>query len=198
MTLAVPPLTPEAGAKDMNGKFGIGFTQTLGGVSGLGARYWATRRWGIEAVVGASLLDADALRVSTDILVAVGVFYGLIQHRHANLSIGFRVDLGIRARPNVARERTSVIGDAVDTEGGPPGPAETTVQINLELPLMVEYFFSDSFSIHMAVGLVAIFVPDDGLVLETTGAGAVSDTVDFGFGFGSGGLLGTAGFTFYF
>lgn len=191
-------VAPEAQSKDMNGKFGLGFTQTLGGVSGIGARYWATRRWGIEAVVGVSLLDVDRIRVSTDIMVAVGVLYGLIQHRSANLSIGLRADIGIRARPSVARSRTVVVGDAVDTEGGPAGPADTTVQLNLEIPLLVEYFFSDSFSIHMAFGLLAVIVPDDGLVLETDGPGSASDEIDFGFGIGAGGVLGTAGFTFYF
>ena len=186
-------------AKDMNGKFGLGYTQTLGGVSGVSFRYWAGRKLSIETVFNVEVIDRNSLRSSTSVQGAVGIFYSIVQHRHANLSVGVRADVGFRTSPTEGQQTVSV-GDAVDTEvqSVTAEASESTVHVNLELPILAEYFFSDSFSVNMAVGLVAVFVPDEGSILSTNGPGATVTRDEFGFGIGAGGLLGSAGFTYYF
>lgn len=198
LTVALVLLTTgTAGAKDMNGKFGVGFLQTLGGVTGMSFRYWATRHIGIEADIGLGVVENE-LGTSTEVLFAFGIFYALVQHRKANLLIGLRGDLGVRVVPTV--QQAVRVQDAVNTEN-PSTTAEKEAnpfQINIEIPLVAEFFFSDSFSVHLSFGAVLIIVPEDGQLLETTGPGIVADTDDIGFRLGAGGLLGSAGFTYYF
>ena len=194
-TMAVSP----AHAKDMNGKFGVGLTQTLGGVSGLGLRYFGTRRLAFEVDFGVSFIDRDNERASTEVLFAAGVFYALVQHRYANLMLGIRGDVGLLTTPpNSSQTVTVSEAIATQTKSTTTEVDSAALQFNIEIPLIVEYFFSDSFAINLAVGLVIIFVPKDGAILETSGPGAVVEAGDIGFGLGAGGLLGSAGFTFYF
>ncbi len=145
-----------------------------------------------------SFIDRDNRRASTDVLFATGIFYSPVQHRYANLMIGLRADVGIRSTP--ISGQSVRVGDAIDTQtqSDTSEVDSTPLQINIELPVIVEYFFSDSFAINLAVGLVLVLAPSDGLILETTGPGAVVQAGDIGFGIGAGGLLGAAGFTFYF
>ena len=195
--LLVFPLA--ASAKDMNGKFGVGMTQTLGGVTGTSFRYWVSRAVGVEATLGVSLLDKDGVRSSTTLNGALGIFYAFVQKRTANLSIGVRANLGFRTAPSAVGQSVKV-GDAVDSQGKSLTYEATqmTWQVNGEVPLMVEYFFSDSFSVNAAFGFVVVIIPDEGKVLHTTGAGAADEAGEVGFGVGAGGLFGTAGFTYYF
>jgi len=187
-----------AQAKDMNGKFGLGFTQTIGGVSGMTFRYWVTRSVGLELNFGLSFLDSSGVRTQTEFLGAIGIMYALVQHRTTNLMIGLRGDIGFRTQPPTSGR--VVVGNAGATQT-PSEVAETDtslVQFNLEIPLIVEYFFSDSFSINLAVGVVLVFVPEGGTILDSTGLGIIETDTDFAVGIGTGGLLGSAGFTFYF
>jgi hypothetical protein len=186
-------------AKDMKGKFGLGYTQTLGGVHGVSFRYWAGRKLGIETVFNMEVIDRNSLRSSTAVSAAFGILYGIVQHRHANLSVAIRADVGFRTSPT-ERQQTVTVGNAVNTEthSVTAEASESTFHVNLELPIIAEFFFSDSFSVNLAVGLVAVFVPDEGAILETSGPGATVNHDEFGFGIGAGGLLGSAGFTFYF
>ncbi len=194
VVLASTTVTPSAHAKDMKGKFGVGFTQTLGGVSGLTARYFAARRLAFELDVGASLLTKAS---SSELLLAFGILYVPVQHRHANLMIGVRGDLGIRT--NQTPQPVS-ISDAINTETQSTTPeiGDSSVQVNIEVPIIVEFFFSDSFSINLSAGVIVIIAPSDGPILESTGAFAEVDGGEVAIGIGTGGLLGSAGFTFYF
>ena len=196
--LALVQTAGSAHAKDMNGKFGIGFTQTIGGVSGMSFRYWVTRDVGLELDFGLSFLDSDGIRTSTEFLGAVGVFYAIVQHRTANLSIGIRGDIGFTSKPPTAAPVS--VSSAVNTEVASeiPETATSLLQFNLEIPLMVEFFLSDSVALNLAVGVVLIFVPDGGPILDSTGLGIIQPETDFAVGIGTGGLLGSAGFTFYF
>ena len=63
---------------------------------------------------------------------------------------------------------------------------------------MVEYFFSDSFSVNTSFGFVIVIIPDEGKVLNTSGTGTADKAGEIGIGVGAGGLFGTAGFTYYF
>ena len=53
--------------KDMNGKFGLGYTQILGGVSGVSFRYWVGRKLSIEIVFNVEVIDCNSLRLSTSV-----------------------------------------------------------------------------------------------------------------------------------
>jgi len=183
----------------MNGKFGVGMSQTLGGVTGTSFRYWVTRSVGIETTLGVSLLDRDGIRSSTTLTGSLGLFYAFVQKRTANLSIGVRADFGFRTAPSDQGQSVKV-GNAVDseTESLTFEATDTTLQINAEVPLMVEYFFSDSFSVNAAFGFVVVIIPDEGRVLNTSGTGSAENAGEIGFGVGAGGLFGTAGFTYYF
>ncbi|MEC8024376.1 MAG: hypothetical protein VX223_10610 [Myxococcota bacterium] len=199
VVLALLTLASPASAKDMNGKFGVGYTQTIGGVGGFSFRYWATRSIGLELDFGLSFVNSDGDRSTTEFVAAVGLFYALVQHRSTNLLIGVRGDIGFRSQP--AASTPVLVADGIDNQS-----ASTTseasggiLQFNLEFPLMVEYFFTDTFAINLTVGIVLIFVPDGGTtVLNTLGPGTVAATDTFAVGIGAGGLLGSAGFTFYF
>ncbi|MFT5429385.1 MAG: hypothetical protein ACI9OJ_000055 [Myxococcota bacterium] len=182
----------------MNGKFGLGFTQTLGGVSAMSFRYWVTRDVALEIDFGLSFLDSSGVRTSTEFLGAFGVMYALVQHRTANLMIGLRGDIGFRSQPPTSGS-VNVTSAANSQSASAIAETDTSlVQFNLEIPLIVEYFFSDSFSINLAVGVVLIFVPEGGTILDSTGLGVIDADTDFAVGVGTGGLLGSAGFTFYF
>jgi len=188
-----------ASAKDMNGKLGVGMTQTLGGVTGTSFRYWVTRSVGIETTLGVSLVERDGVRSSTTVNGALGVFYAFVQKRTANLSIGLRADLGFRTAPS-AQGQSVKVDDAVNSEDESLTfeATESTLQINAEVPLMVEYFFSDSFSVNASFGFVVVIIPDEGKVLDISGLGNADNVGEIGIGVGAGGLFGTAGFTYYF
>lgn len=189
---------PEAHAKDMNGKFGIGFVQTLGGVSGFGLKYWITRDIGIELDFGLAIRDSDFAQ-STAFLGAIGIYYALVQHRHVNLLVGLRGDIGFRTNPAGFNQTVKVL-DAINNQEASTTleVGATPVQFNIELPLIVEYYFSDSFSVNLAMGFVVIIVPDSGPILPSDGLLGVNVSDKVIFGIGAGGLLGSAGFTFYF
>jgi hypothetical protein len=199
VALAIITVTNTATAKDMNGKFGVGYTQTIGGVGGFAFRYWATQNIGIELDFGLSFVNSDGDRSTTEFVAAVGLFYALVQHRSTNLLIGIRGDVGFRSQP--AESTPVLVADGVDNQSSSTTTEASSgiLQFNLEFPLMVEYFFTDTFAINLTVGIVLIFVPDGGAtVLNTLGPGTVAATDTFGVGIGAGGLLGSAGFTFYF
>ncbi len=192
------PTTPAA-AKDMNGKFGLGYVMTLGGVSGASFRYWVTRYVGIEATIGVSLINRQQLRALTEIYTALGVHYAFAQSRYANLSIAARLDFGIRTLPTQS-QITVAVGDAISTTGSSVTPEadDVTWQINVEIPFVAEFFFSDNFSINLAMGLLLVFVPSTGAVFFNDDLGTTSRPQEIGIGLGAGGLFGSAGFTYYF
>ena len=74
VALAIITVTNTATAKDMNGKFGVGYTQTIGGVGGFAFRYWATQNIGIELDFGLSFVNSDGDRSTTEFVAAVGLF----------------------------------------------------------------------------------------------------------------------------
>ena len=85
--------------KDMNGKFELDYTQTLNDINNVSFRYWAGRKLNIETIFNMEVIDHNSLRSSTSIQNTVGIFYSIVQHRHANLSMGIRADVGFRTSP---------------------------------------------------------------------------------------------------
>ena len=171
-----------ASAKDMNGKFGVGYDSTLGGVSGLNVKYYI----GDFALWGTLGLDIFAPKSGDNPIgfnFAAGGIFNFARAEQVNLGFGARIDLGYK-------NKTAM------------GKADSSFQVNIELPLIMEYFFTDHFSIHTGVGIVVVIVPEKGCTLTPSrspmGITSAQPVQGWGIGIGNGGLLGNAGATFYF
>jgi len=170
-----------ASAKDMSGKFGVGYDQSLGGVSGLDLAYFI----GDIKVTGTISFEMFAPKKGdnpTAFAAAIGGLYNIARSEQANLGVGLKIDLGFKNKAAM-------------------GGTDSSFQVNIEVPIVAEYFFSDFFSIHAGTGLLFVIVPEKGCALNVpnspnnvTNNGAQG----FGFGIGNGSLIGNAGFSFYF
>ncbi len=216
--------TPIA-AKNMHGKFGVGFQRTLLGVQGFSFAYWMTPKLCFVTTAGLGFDRTDINQVreviaadgtattdvvaseswSTSLLAAAGVKYVLYGTKYANLSLGIIADLGWANK---------LIYDAdtvVDAEGNAQtvqSTATNRIQWGVEVPMEVEFFFSDAFSINLAAGMFVTAVPSapanysgansTAAILAPTGLGQVDAPDEVGIAIGAGGLFGHAGMNFYF
>ncbi|MBM4388462.1 MAG: hypothetical protein FJ088_12025 [Deltaproteobacteria bacterium] len=176
----VSGMIPLAGARDVGGKLGIGYDQSLGGVSGLSVKYWIDNL-GIWTTFGFDYFNPDGDGDSlVEIEAALGVIYNFVRPEEANLGIGLRGDLGFLNK--AANNNT-----------------ERTFHFNIEVPIVAEYFFSDHFAVHASTGFIFVLVPSSGAALTPQKSGILqSQAKGFGFGIGHGNLFANAGFTFYF
>jgi hypothetical protein len=214
-----------AQAKNLHGKFGVGFQRSLLGVQGFSFTYWMTPKLaflttagigfdratihrqkevsGADGTVTTEIQESESW--STRLLAAAGVKYVLYGTKYANLSFGALLDLGW------ANKLVYDAGTVVDAMGNAQVVQATSsnrLQWGLELPMEVEFFFSDAFSINLAAGMFVTVVPDapsnytagsaNASILSPTGLGEVSEPGEVGIAIGGGGLFGQAGFTFYF
>lgn len=187
LAICLLALYSPAVAKNMHGKFGAGYGQTLLGVQGLTFGYWSSPELQLGLTVGSGfVLDPDNNNTTT-ILAALGMKYVMVATKFANLSAGIRLDLGWASRQEKA------VADGTDTK-----VSTNVTQWGLDAPIEVEYFFSDAFSVYMATGITFTIVPKGGPVLKQAGLGAVDQEEYKGVGLGVGGLFGSAGFSFYF
>ncbi|MBL6976073.1 MAG: hypothetical protein ISR64_10105 [Deltaproteobacteria bacterium] len=200
----VTVLSLPANARDMNGKFGLGFDQTLAGVSGISAKYWIGD-FGIRGVLGLDFIVPRSGGTRMSMNFALGVIYNFARTEAANLGIGVMADLGYN--------------NGAATGGG------SSIQVNVEVPLTAEIFITDHFSFHISVGLAVAIIPSGGSALgdarpkndsqgnpiadasgnvtsyegDITATGeAAGDNDKVGIHFGNGSLFGNMGFTYYF
>ncbi len=204
-----------AQAKNMHGKFGFGFQRTLLGAQGFSFNYWATPRLsaGVLAGLGFSL-DADD-DSSTTLLGSIGFKYVLVSTRYANLSAGLAADLGWanRIRYHALDDSGNPAYEDVKDASGKTSQVAVIHQVKsptqwgIVLPIEVEYFFSDAFSINLATGFSFTMTPDlpddapadtQAAILRQDGLGTVSLANQKGIALGAGSLFGHAGFSFYF
>lgn len=190
------PATTEA--RDMNGKFGLGYEQTLGGVSGIHLKYHV-RDFVIQGIVGFDLFKPKDLDPRTAVKGSVGVVYNFARFEIANLGVGIRADLGWRNGEAVTADARK----ACVKEGGTSCDTlsrGSRWQVNLEVPLVAELFFTDHFAVSLQAGVLFTFVTQAEKALPQSTGQMSSDTAEegFGFGFGGGSLFGAAGFTVYF
>jgi hypothetical protein len=168
-----------AQAKDLGGKFGLGYEATLGGVQGLSLSYFVTHALAIDVLLGLQFVSPDSGDSLFGFNAAIGARYNFARAKDTNLGIGLRVDLGFANKAAM-------------------GGADSSFQANIELPLVVEHFFGEHFAITLATGLTVEIVPEKGQVLTPMGTKLTTPAKGFGLAFFNGGLMGHAGFKFYF
>lgn len=179
-------------AKNMNGKLGFGYQQTMLGVRGLSFSYWIAKKVSIDIVAGAGFIIPDSGSNAVTIVAAAGLRYVALGTKHCNLSIGALFDFGWASRFPYT--------DSADVSQ----TARNVTQWGVEIPVEVEYFFSDAFSISLATGATFTMLPklsdkaSDEAILGQEGLGYSTGSKDMGIGIGVGSLFGHAGFKFYF
>ena len=191
-SLVVSLLVSQAAqAKDLPGRLGLGLEQSLSGVSGLTVRYWAGERLGVHATLGGGLaagLGENQDEVGSSIGLSAGLIYNVARSLHANLGFGVKAAMGLR-------------NEAMRNAGTAPGDEARTgddFQFNVELPIVIEYFMSESFSVSVSSGFLIAFIPEDGAVLTPKGHGGGSIPKTIGVGIGAGSITGSLGAVFYF
>ncbi|MGM0574166.1 MAG: hypothetical protein ACQEXJ_00335 [Myxococcota bacterium] len=180
--------SPAAEAKDMNGKLGLGLEQSLGGVSGLTVRYWPGAAFGLMSTLGVDVTSVkeedDSTSLATTVVSSVGFRYNFARSLHANLGTGARLAIGYRS------ERAARLID--------PEHEGRVIQFIVEIPLALDFFLSDSFSVGVATGLLFVFVPDEGAALTPVGHGSTTAADTFSLGIGAGSITGTLSAVYYF
>ena len=158
-----------ASAKDMGGKFGVGYEQNLtGSAGGLNVQYWFGNL-SLGMLLGLDYFKPDSGDSTMTFNLAPHVLYAVARSNEANLNMGIRLPIGIMD----------------------PGAGDTQFGLQIELPIVGEYFFSDHFAIFGQVGLVFELPVGDQNVLSGRAKG-------FGVGIGGAAFSGGAGFNFYF
>lgn len=184
-------MAPMAQSKDMRGRIGVGLEQSLSGVSGLALRYWLGEKLGVHGVVGGELLQSGADEqgpggLHTRVGASMGVMYNVGRSLHANIGVGARAVLGFQS---------TLTSD--DTEDGAD---DTSLQVGLEVPIMAEFFLSDTFSFSVATGLRFLLAPTvgDKPMLQPPSSAFTQGSSDVLVGVGAGSILGSLGAIYYF
>lgn len=199
LVLALVLASTPALARDMNGKFGIGYDQSLGGVSGLNLKYHIGNV-GIWGTLGFDLFKPAESDPRTAVRFAVAALYDFARFEVVNLGVGIRANVGWRNGEAVTADRRKAAG----CQAGAACPLVTKAgslwQVNIEVPLVAEVFFSDHFALHLATGLTFTILTTNDVALKQETGRLSTDTKEkgFGFGIGNGSLFGAAGFTVYF
>ncbi|MDP6946917.1 MAG: hypothetical protein QF464_22395, partial [Myxococcota bacterium] len=168
---------PSAQAKDLNGRFGMGIEQSIGGVSGLTFRYWPTESLGVMATVGADIVTQTNFKfLNTTVVASTGFVYNFAESLHANFGAGLRFALGFQTDSATSADN---------------------IQFDIEVPLTAEFFLSDNFSVSVAAGLLIAVVPGAGPVLEDGHSDKYPEGVDT-VRFGIGAITGNVGVVYYF
>lgn len=205
LALAAQLLAGPAAGKNMHGKFGTGYQQTLLSTRGLQFTYWASPQLAVQLLMGAGFVLNEDNDSTTTILASTGFKYVLYGTKFANLSIGGRLDIGWASRiltPQYGKSTDCLAAEAKDELETQCDESSNVTQLGLEIPIEVEYFLSDAFSFNLATGATFTVVPEgpdrDTLLLQTGGLGNPGHAEYKGIGIGVGSLFGHAGFTLYF
>jgi hypothetical protein len=182
--------TGGAGAKDLKGRAGIGVEQTIGGVSGLTLRYWPAQAFGISLTAGADIVRYEGVdesgatewKFASVVETSVGVMYNFARSLHANMGVGIRASLGFQS--GETNDIVPALGDKF--------------QVTLEIPLQLEFFLSDSFSVSVATGIVFAFVPEEGPTLKVDAPEEIQRNDSTVIGLGAGSVTGSLGIVYYF
>ena len=184
-------LTERAEAKNLQGHLGLGLEQSISGISGMTVRYWSGDRVGIHATLGGGLsagVGENQDQVGSSLGLSAGMVYNVARSLHANLGVGVRAAIAMR---NEAL-RNALSSSTGDTREG------DDLQFNIELPIVIEYFLSESFSVSVSTGILLAFIPAEGAVVTPKGNGGESVPKTIGVGIGAGSITGSLGAVYYF
>lgn len=196
--LALALIPAAASAKDKTGAFGIGYDTSLGGASGISARYQVAKSFGVQAILGFETTsysngesgNAESTRDNTAITAAIRGDIGLAFTKKTNLNLIVGIDV---------YNSSFDFGDAGESTD------DSFTQFAFELGLGAHYFFTDWFSINGEVGLAFATVSsitDAGKVSSIgTPVGGGTDGMDmegYELAFGVGDAFGSFGWTFWF
>jgi len=187
LVLASAVAAPDARARDMDGRFGIGLEQSLGGASGLAIRYFTSESLCLQATLGVDIAvvdRGDSNDVSAGVVGSAGVAFQLARGQHAHFSAGLRLALGYRSL------------DALRLLD--PEATSSDVHVAIEIPLGLEVWLADNFSVGVATGVLVSFVPDGGAQLDGDGAGTSAPAGSIGIGLGAGSVTATLSALYYF
>lgn len=170
-------------ARDMDGRFGVGLEQTIGGSSGLALRYFTSNGLALAATLGVDIAVVSG-DVSAGVTASAGVLAQLARGEHAHLSAGLRATIGYRSL-----DAFQIIDPTATT---------SDVHLALELPLALEVWLADNLSVGAQTGVLINLVPDGGAQLTDTGAGGHAPAGSVGIGIGAGSVTGTLFVLYYF
>ncbi len=188
-------------ARDMNQKFGIGYEQSLGGVSGINLKY-NIKDFQIGATVGFDIFKPTDSDPRTAVRFAVGAAYNFARFKSVNMGIGIKVNAGWKNGEAVNAERREKLNCA-DGQDCPGLITSGDVwQVNIEVPLTAEIFLSDHFAFTLSAGFVITILTEDEVVLGDNplnpAMAATTEKSGYGFSLGMGSMLASAGFIVYF
>ena len=172
-----------AAAREMDGRFGIGLEQSLGGASGLAIRYFTSESLALQATLGVDIVVLDG-EVSAGVVGSAGVALQLARSQHAHLSIGLRGTLGYRSL-----DAFRIID---------PTATDSDLHVAIELPLGLEVWLADNFSFGAATGFLINIVPGGGAQLHGDGPGTSAPPGAIGIGIGAGSVTATLAILYYF
>jgi hypothetical protein len=179
-----------AAARPMEGRLGVGLERTLAGASGLALRYFTGETLavavtlGVDVTVAADPEDPSASIISAGLATSFGPLWQVARSDHAHFAVGARLALGYRTLDALQR---------ID-----PAATASDLDVALELPLALELWLSDHFSVMCATGILIHLVPESGAQLDGDGPGSSAPPGGVGIGFGAGAITATLGAFYYF
>jgi hypothetical protein len=172
-----------AHGKEMDGRFGIGLEQSLAGASGLAFRYFTSDSLVLQATLGVDIAIVEG-EVSAGVAGSAGIAFQLARSQHAHLSVGLRGTLGYRSL-----DAFRIID---------PTATDSDLHFALELPLGLEVWLADNFSVGAATGILVNVVPGGGAQLHGEGHGTTAPPGSVGIGIGAGSVTATLTVLYYF
>lgn len=194
-TAIVLVTTPDAAGRDMNGKFGMGYEESLGGVSGINLKYHI-ENFVITGTIGFDFFKPKDMDPRTAVKFSFGALYNFSKSDIANAGIGVRANVGWRNGEAVEYDVSSESGETQTIMGD----LDDVWQFNVEVPLVIEVFLSDHFAFNFATGIIVSILTTDSPALTQDTGNMATDTKEEGVGVGIGtsGVFGSAGFAYYF
>ncbi|MEZ4469428.1 MAG: hypothetical protein R3F60_01230 [bacterium] len=140
-----------AHAVDLNGKKGIGYTDTLNGVNGFNFQF-GTGNLIIEGILGLTHLspkDNDA--AGRDLTLGIGGHFQALRAEAAAWTIGGRINIGNHVDPDLGQK------------------PEAITEFGLAIPTRVYWFPNKHISLHVETGIDIQLVGDKGTVYTDMG-----------------------------
>ncbi|MCA9524919.1 MAG: hypothetical protein KC549_01320 [Myxococcales bacterium] len=159
-----------AHAVDLNGKKGIGYTETINNVNGFNFQF-GTGNLILEGILGLTMgssKDADAMgRMLT---LGLGGHFQALRAEAAAWTIGARINVG------------NAVGETPKGGDAPDGATE----FGLSIPTRVYWFPNKHISLHVETGIDIQFPPKEGAVTSNAAVPEGSTFAIFDFGTGVG------------